>query len=112
MLPPSPCSEMAAARRWAKRWAAIAVGFVGVLVVLRPGTEVFQPAALLPIAAAVGYAGLHMLRPKGQNTTMENIKGSIEELTANQVMAMERMSGGHIEAIDLQIGIALPFGSV
>ncbi|MCR9149618.1 MAG: DMT family transporter [Rhodobacteraceae bacterium] len=44
-----------------RRWAAIAVGFVGVLVVLRPGTEVFQPAALLPIAAAVGYAGLHML---------------------------------------------------
>ena len=44
-----------------RRWAAIAVGFVGVLIVLRPGTEVFQPAALLPIAAAVGYAGLHML---------------------------------------------------
>lgn len=44
-----------------RRWAAIAVGFVGVLIVLRPGTEVFQPAALLPIAAAVGYAALHML---------------------------------------------------
>ncbi len=44
-----------------RRWAAIAVGFLGVLVVLRPGTEVFQPAALLPIAAAVGYAALHML---------------------------------------------------
>ena len=44
-----------------RRWAAIAVGFVGVLVVLRPGTEVFQPAALLPVAAAIGYAALHML---------------------------------------------------
>lgn len=44
-----------------RRWAAIGIGFLGVLVVLRPGTEVFQYAALLPIAAAFGYAGLHML---------------------------------------------------
>jgi len=44
-----------------RRWTAIAVGFVGVLVVLRPGTDLFQPAALLPICAAVGYAALHML---------------------------------------------------
>lgn len=43
------------------RWAAVAVGMIGVLVVLRPGTEAFQPASLLPIAAAFGYASLHML---------------------------------------------------
>jgi len=30
-------------------------------VVLRPGSEAFRPAALLPVAAAFGYAGLHML---------------------------------------------------
>ena len=44
-----------------RRWAAIAAGFLGVLVVLRPGTEAFRPAAFLPVAAAFGYAGLHML---------------------------------------------------
>ncbi|MEQ8813827.1 MAG: DMT family transporter [Thalassobaculum sp.] len=44
-----------------RRWAAIAVGLLGVLIVLRPGTEVFQFAALCPIAAAFGYASLHML---------------------------------------------------
>lgn len=44
-----------------RRWAAIAVGLVGVLIVLRPGTEVFRLAALCPIAAAFGYASLHML---------------------------------------------------
>jgi drug/metabolite transporter (DMT)-like permease len=43
------------------RWAAVAVGLIGVLVVLRPGTAAFQPASLLPIAAAFGYATLHML---------------------------------------------------
>ncbi len=44
-----------------RRWLAIALGLVGVAIVLRPGTEAFQPAALLPLAAAFGYASLHIL---------------------------------------------------
>ncbi len=44
-----------------RRWAAIAVGLLGVFIVLRPGTEAFQTAALLPLAAAAGYAALHIL---------------------------------------------------
>lgn len=44
-----------------RRWAAVVMGFIGVLVVLRPGTEAFQPAAILPLIAAFGYATLHML---------------------------------------------------
>ena len=44
-----------------RRWAAIAIGFVGVLIVLRPGTEAFQLAALLPIGAAACYGMLHIL---------------------------------------------------
>jgi drug/metabolite transporter (DMT)-like permease len=41
--------------RW-RRWTAIAVGFVGVLVIARPGSASFQPAALLSLAAAACYA--------------------------------------------------------
>jgi drug/metabolite transporter (DMT)-like permease len=41
--------------RW-RRWTAIAVGFVGVLVVTRPGSGAFQPAALLSLGAALCYA--------------------------------------------------------
>src|SRR5262249_8930014 len=41
--------------RW-RRWSAIAVGFVGVLVVIRPGSGSFQPAALLSLSAALCYA--------------------------------------------------------
>ena len=33
-----------------------ALGFVGILLVLRPGTEAFGPAALLPLLSAVLYA--------------------------------------------------------
>ncbi|MFA8441005.1 DMT family transporter [Yoonia sp.] len=44
-----------------RRWAAIAVGFIGVLVMMRPGTASFQTASLLPLVAAICYAGLHTL---------------------------------------------------
>ncbi|MEM6637630.1 MAG: DMT family transporter [Pseudomonadota bacterium] len=47
-----------------RRWSAIAVGFLGVLVIMRPGTAAFQAASLLPIAAAVCYASLHMMTRK------------------------------------------------
>lgn len=35
-----------------RRWAAIGVGGVGVLIILRPDTTVFTPLSLLPLAAA------------------------------------------------------------
>ena len=47
-----------------RRWAAVLMGLVGVLVIIRPGAASFQPAALLPLASAVGYAGLHILTRK------------------------------------------------
>ena len=48
----------------AHRWAAIAVGLVGVVLIIQPGAESFQLAALLPVAAAFGYAALHTLTRK------------------------------------------------
>ena len=44
-----------------RRWAAIIIGLVGVLIVVRPGTSAFQIASVLPIIAAIGYAFLHIL---------------------------------------------------
>lgn len=41
--------------RW-RRWTAIAIGFVGVLVVTRPAASSFHPAALLSLSAALCYA--------------------------------------------------------
>ena len=40
-----------------RRWAAVIVGFVGVLIIVQPGVGSFQPAALLSVAAAFCYAG-------------------------------------------------------
>ncbi len=39
-----------------RRWAAIGVGFVGVLVILAPGVAVFSPAAIIPLIAASMFA--------------------------------------------------------
>lgn len=44
-----------------RRWSAVGVGLIGVIVMLRPGSAAFQLAALLPLASAFGYASLHML---------------------------------------------------
>ncbi|SFR58432.1 EamA-like transporter family protein [Yoonia tamlensis] len=39
-----------------RRWAAIAIGFIGVLVILQPGFGVFVPAAVVPLVAALFFA--------------------------------------------------------
>ena len=39
-----------------RRWAAIGVGFLGVLVILQPGVTVFQPAALVAVTSATMFA--------------------------------------------------------
>ncbi|MZR15220.1 EamA family transporter [Maritimibacter sp. DP07] len=39
-----------------RRWAAIGAGFIGILVILRPGFAVFAPEALIAVAAAFLFA--------------------------------------------------------
>lgn len=39
-----------------RRWCAAAVGLVGVLIVLRPGSSAFHPTALLPLASALVWS--------------------------------------------------------
>ncbi|SDS66108.1 Threonine/homoserine efflux transporter RhtA [Bradyrhizobium canariense] len=39
-----------------RRWLATAVGLIGVLIVLRPGSSAFHPAAFFPIVSALAWA--------------------------------------------------------
>lgn len=39
-----------------RRWGAILVGFLGILVILEPGFGVFQPEAVVPLIAALMFA--------------------------------------------------------
>lgn len=43
------------------RWLAVTVGLAGVLVILRPGADAFQNAAILPVIAAFAYACMQIM---------------------------------------------------
>ncbi|KRB01336.1 hypothetical protein ASD83_07465 [Devosia sp. Root685] len=47
-----------------RRWLAIGVGFIGILVIVRPGSEAFQPAAFLSLGCAFFLALFSILTRK------------------------------------------------
>jgi drug/metabolite transporter (DMT)-like permease len=57
-----------------RRWAAVLAGFIGMLIIIRPGAGAFQWAALLPIGMAFFYALYQII------TRM--IRGSADSLNA------------------------------
>ncbi len=38
------------------RWLAVLIGFLGVLIIMAPGSDVFTLYSLLPVGAAIGYS--------------------------------------------------------
>lgn len=39
-----------------RRWIAVIFGFIGVMIIIRPGSKVFSPAALLPLGTALCFS--------------------------------------------------------
>ena len=39
-----------------RRWLAISAGFIGMLIILQPGTGVFRPVAVIPLISALMFA--------------------------------------------------------
>ena len=53
------------------RWMAIIAGFIGVLIMVRPGAGVFEPAAVLALISAFAYAlGQTLGRPIAQQVPL------------------------------------------
>ena len=50
------------------RWAAVIVGLIGVGVMMRPGTGVLQPTAVLVLISAAAYAASHMMTRRMRDT--------------------------------------------
>lgn len=48
----------------ARSWLAVIVGFIGVLIILQPGSALFEPAALLSLISATAYASSMVLARK------------------------------------------------
>jgi drug/metabolite transporter (DMT)-like permease len=51
-----------------RRWAAVGVGMLGVIVMMRPGAGVIQPAAILVVISAFCYACSHMMTRRMRDT--------------------------------------------
>lgn len=55
------------------RWVAVMVGFVGILMILRPGLEGFQWHSIFAVIATLGFAGRD-LATRAAPTTLSNIQ--------------------------------------
>jgi len=64
------------------RWMAIAVGFIGVLIMVRPGGDVFDPMALLVIVSAMCYA-VSMLLARAMGSTESAVNMSFYSMVVN-----------------------------
>jgi len=40
-----------------RRWLGVTAGLIGAIIIIRPGAEVFTPAAIFPVGAAIFFAG-------------------------------------------------------
>ncbi|MBM3518115.1 MAG: DMT family transporter [Alphaproteobacteria bacterium] len=55
-----------------RRWAAVVVGFLGVLVIVRPGPGMFDPVSLVAVGGAVAY-GLAMIMVRKLSATESTV---------------------------------------
>lgn len=85
-----------------RRWTSIMVGFVGVLMILRPGGEAFQPASLLALGAVV----MLTVRDLATRRVPEHVPS--DALTASAFLSAGL--GGVVLAILQQTAPRLPAG--
>ena len=72
----------------ARRWVAIVGGFVGVLLVIRPGSHDFHPAILLCVGNALLYAVFNMLTRRMAATESPQAMQLLSALGAAAVLAV------------------------
>ncbi len=93
-----------------RRWAAVAVGMIGVLIVIRPGSGTFGLAALLPLLSAVAWAfGMIFTRKLGgidrASTTMTY--SALVGLLVLSALVPLRWTTPSLPQIGLAVGMAL-----
>ncbi len=80
-----------------KSWAAVSLGLVGVFIILQPGTDLFNPAALLSLIAGAAYALAQVLARKyGADTSasvMSFYQNSVYLILASGVAALITAAG-------------------
>ena len=73
------------------RWAAVLIGFGGVIMVMGPGTDVFTLWALLPLGAALGYASASVavrLIDKDVPSPLVNLYANLAAMTGALILTV------------------------
>jgi drug/metabolite transporter (DMT)-like permease len=71
----------------ARRWTAIVGGFIGVLLVIRPGSHAFHPAILLSVTQAFLYAAFNLLTRRMAATDSPESTQLFSALAATALLA-------------------------
>jgi drug/metabolite transporter (DMT)-like permease len=92
-------------------WLGVCLGFAGVVVLLRPGTDAFSAWAILPIAGAAFYALTHITtRAKCQNVPVsalslsQNIVMLLAGIVASVLMLLLQPQGAMAKAFPYIFG--------
>ncbi len=83
-----------------RRWSAIGVGFIGVLMIIRPGLEGFRPESLYVVAAVIGVAARDLITRR-LDSKVSSAVVSLQAYLALAVggAALMIMSGHPLEAM-------------
>ncbi len=74
-----------------RRWTAIVLGLVGVLIILRPGTEGFSALSLLAVIGMLGFAGRDLASraaPKSLSTAILGLYGFLALAVAGLLFSL------------------------
>lgn len=100
-----------------RRWAAIALGFAGVLIILRPGLEGFELASLWAVVGMLGFAGRDLATraaPPVLSNVQLGIYGFLMLIPTGVILLM--FTGGAVvpaprEALDLLAAVGFGVGA-
>ena len=71
-----------------RRWLATACGLIGVLIILRPGTSAFHPAAFFPIVSALAWASTLIM-----TRMMSGREHAVTTMTYSSIAGVAILSG-------------------
>ncbi len=70
-----------------RRWMATAVGLIGVVIILRPGSGTFQPAAFFPLISALAWASTLIM-----TRMMSGTERAITTMTYSSIVGLAILS--------------------
>jgi drug/metabolite transporter (DMT)-like permease len=79
-----------------RRWSAILVGLIGVLIVLRPGADSFSPLSILAVLGMLGFAGRDLASraaPASLGTHVLGFYGFLAVVLAGALYALWEQEG-------------------